>query len=313
MRVLVLGGTSLTGPFVVRRLHRLGHHVTVFHRGQHEAEIPDGVHHLHGDLAHPPTGLRDSAPDVVVHMWALTEAHAAAFLRLFRGAAGRAVVISSCDVYRAYGRLKRLEPGPPDPLPLSEDAPLRESRYPYRGTENLPIDCAGDYDKILVESTLRAQSALPVTILRFPAVYGRNDNHRFGPWLDRMRNETEIRIQDDYAQWRWTHGYAENVAEAVVLAVTSEAAAGRTYNVGESDSPSWAERLQEWGHMAGWDGRVVPVPAADLPANLRVPFDFSHHLVTDTGRIRDHLGYREVVSRQYGIAQTIAWENDSPE
>ena len=54
MRVLMLGGTSLTGPYAVRRLHGLGHTVTVFHRGEHEAELPVGVRHLHGDLAHPP-------------------------------------------------------------------------------------------------------------------------------------------------------------------------------------------------------------------------------------------------------------------
>ncbi|HTX34015.1 MAG TPA: NAD-dependent epimerase/dehydratase family protein, partial [Bryobacteraceae bacterium] len=286
MRVLVLGGTSLTGPFLVRRLKALGHEVSVFHRGEHETELPEGVRHLHGDFHNPPRELRALAPDVVVHMWALTEADALRFVELFRGFAGRAVVISSCDVYAAYGRLQRLESGPPTAIPLAEDAPLRESRYPYRNRTG-PVEIPDQYDKVLVEAALREQSGLPVTILRFPAVYGPHDYHRFRPWVQKLvPGNGEIKLQDDFARWRWTHGFVENVAEAVVLAATRDAAAGRTYNVGEAIAPSWAERLAEWGRVAGWHGRILGVPADALPENERMPQDFSHHLAIDTTRIR---------------------------
>jgi len=67
MRILILGGTSLTGPHAVRRLHSLGHDVTVRHRGEHEAELPEGVRHLHGDFADLRRETFDPAPDVVVH------------------------------------------------------------------------------------------------------------------------------------------------------------------------------------------------------------------------------------------------------
>jgi nucleoside-diphosphate-sugar epimerase len=309
MRVLILGGTGLTGPFLVRRLYGLGHEVTVFHRGQHEADVPAGVRHLRGDLAAPPPELRALAPDVVVHMWAMTEAHATAFLETFRGAAGRAVVISSCDVYRAYGKLQRLEQGAPDLIPLSEEAPLRASRYPYRG-KPAPLDCADQYDKILVQNILRAQYDLPVTILRFPAVYGPNDYHRLRPWLQPMlQGAAELRLQDTFATWRWTHGFAEDVAESVVLSVVNPKASGRTYNAGERDTPTWTDRLAEFGRSIGWAGRIVPVAAAELPENQQMPHDFSHHLVCDTGRIRAELGYTETVPREEAIARTVAWES----
>ena len=122
MRILFLGGTRQTGPFAVRRLFGLGHEVTVFHRGEHAANLPEYVRVLRGALNDPPAELRSLTPDVVVHMWAMTEADAALFLRLFRGRAGRAIVISSGDVYRAYGRLQRLEAGPPDPIPIFNPA-----------------------------------------------------------------------------------------------------------------------------------------------------------------------------------------------
>src|SRR3954451_25039930 len=105
MRILILGGTTLTGPYAVRRLHGFGHEVTVLHRGEHEADLPAGVRHVHGEFAHLPRETFDPAPDVVVHMWAMTEMDAELFVNRFRSVASRAVVISSGDVYRAYGRL----------------------------------------------------------------------------------------------------------------------------------------------------------------------------------------------------------------
>src|SRR6266852_1255920 len=103
MRVLILGGTGLTGPYAVCRLHGLGHEVTVFHRGEHKADLPVDVHHVHGDFAKPPSELLDPGPEVVVHMMAMTEADAESFLNTFCGVADRAIVISSGDVYGAYG------------------------------------------------------------------------------------------------------------------------------------------------------------------------------------------------------------------
>ena len=277
MRVLILGGTGLTGPFAVRRLSELGHAVTIFHRGEHEVDLPDSVRHLHGSLTDPAPELRRLDPAVVVHMRAMTQADAAVFLDLFRRAP-RAVVISSCDVYQAYGKLLRRESGPPGPLPLTEDSPLRESRFPYHD----------DYDKILVEQTLRAQTDLPVTVLRYPAVYGPRDEKRFGSYLKQMaEGAAEIRLPEDFAAWRWTHGFAADVAQAVVLAVTEDRAAGRTYNVGEASTPTWKERVEWLARQEGWRGSVVTAAAEDSP------YDYRHHLVVDSSRIRRELGYPE--------------------
>lgn len=314
MRVLILGGTGLTGPFVARRLDGLGHEVTVFHRGEHEPQMPEGVRHIHGDLAHPPEELRQLRPDVVVHMRAMTVADARTFLEMFRGGAGRAVVISSGDVYAAYGRLLRLEPGALGVLPITEDSPLRESRYPYCRPGSLPGDWRIWYDKVLVEQTVQAQSELPVTLLRFPGVYGPEDRHRFKPWLEQMMNDSEVlKIQDDFGAWRWTLGFSEDAAESVVLAVTDSRAAGRIYNVGEPETPTMSERLAEWGRIAGWNGRIVGLPAEEFHVSQRMPYDYSHHLVIDTSRIRVELGYTETVPHEEGIARTIAWERATAE
>jgi len=310
MRVLVLGGTSFTGPHVVRALSTLGHQVTVFHRGRSSTDLPAGVQEVIGDVTSPLDPLRRVRPDVVIHMVAYSASDAERFLAVFRDNAGRAVAISSAEVYRAYGKLHLAETGPPDPLPLTEDSPLRESRFLYRERKDLGVDTA-TYDKVLVEQVLMAQRELPVTILRYPGVYGPCDPYRrFQGWLTQMAAGQEIRIAGDHAAWRWTHGYVEDVATAVVLAATLDHAAGRVYNVGNPGAPTTAETIEELGRAAGWKGRVVAVPASEIPADQASPHphNFAHHMEVDTRRIRAELGYREIVPREEGLRRTIEWE-----
>src|SRR5215470_6832636 len=132
MHVLVLGGTRFIGRAAVHELVARGHEVTVFHR--HASDVlPISVRHMLGDRAELEAhraALVALSPDVVLETRAMTENDARALVALFETT--RLVVLSSADVYRAHGRLWRHEPGPPDPTPLTEDAPLRERLHPYR-------------------------------------------------------------------------------------------------------------------------------------------------------------------------------------
>lgn len=47
--ILILGGTGYIGPYQVREAVARGHRVTVFNRGQHQADLPASVIHLQGD------------------------------------------------------------------------------------------------------------------------------------------------------------------------------------------------------------------------------------------------------------------------
>jgi nucleoside-diphosphate-sugar epimerase len=307
MRVLVIGGTAFTGPHTVRALVELGHDVTVFHRGESEPDLPLEVRHVHADVSafdEHVGHLRALAPDVVLDMVALRREDARRVLA-FTGVAERAVVASSADVYRAFGRLWRTEPGPPDPLPLTEDSPLREELT----GEGLA------YDKTGVEAELRAQSKLPVTILRLPAMHGPGDRqHRLFPYLKRMDDgRSSIVLDEAVARWRWVRGYSEDVAHALVLAVDDPRSAGRTYNVADPVAHTEQEWVQEIGRLAGWEGEVVTLPSERLPESLRHDqFDLRQDYVVDTTRIREELGYQEQVPFEEGLRRTIAWELANP-
>lgn len=312
MRVLAIGATGFIGPHVVRLLAKQGHNVSILHRGETSANLPQEVQHIFGDrddLAGLKLELERFRPDVVLDLIPYTGAQAEKVVETFRGLARRVVAVSSADVYRNYDGLRGKSTVPPDRAPLSEDAPLRETRYPYRGN-GLPFAWADDYDKIPAEAIVLGNPDLPGTVLRLPAVYGPGDKqHRLRPYLRPMDDgRPAILLSKEQAEWRWTRGYVENVAAAIALVVVDDRAADRIYNVGEEPTPTEREWIDRIGEAAGWAGRVVVLPAKRLPEHLRHPFDFRYDLATNTRCIRDELGYVEPVPRQEALEQTIEWE-----
>jgi nucleoside-diphosphate-sugar epimerase len=319
MRILIIGGTSFIGPHVARELQEAGHAVTVFHRGITETVLPQEVIHIHGDQSRLPEFIsqwQELSPAVVLHMVPASAQDAWTLVRTFRGIARRLVAISSADVYRAYNRLIKIEPGPPDPVPLKEDSPLREILYPFRTNEGEPISdpetrrWGDDYDKILVEKIVMSEPGLPGSILRLPVVYGPFDpQRRLFHHLKRMEDERPaILLGEAHAKWRWSRAYVENVAHAIAMVVTDERSARRIYNIAEPEA--WAE--EHWvsliGKTARWEGRVITLPDQKLPPHLQQEFDWEQDLVVDSSRIRRELGYKEIISLEEGIRRTIAWE-----
>jgi nucleoside-diphosphate-sugar epimerase len=248
----------------------------------------------------------------------MAERDAKDLVHTFRDVAQRVVAVTSQDVYRAYGKLIGLEPGPADPIPLTEDAPLRTRLFPYRGehprASDDPRRWLDDYEKILVERQVMSDPRLPGTILRLPMVYGPNDRQRrVLEYLKRMDDgRPGIILGADMAGWRWTRGYVENVAAAIAQAVVRDAAAGCIYNVGETSALTTLEWVQAIANVAGWTGRVTVVPDDRLPVHLRSDINAEHHMVVDTSRIRRDLGYEEVVSQSEALQRTVAWERANP-
>lgn len=315
MKILIIGGTKFIGPPVVRHLINMGHEVIVFHRGKTIAELPPNVHQILGarsDIGKFKSEFEQILPQVVLDMILYTEKDALALINTFKGITQRVVAISSIDVYRAYGVFLGKESGIV-PVPLTEDSPLRSSLYPFREMPNRPLDAPIDYEKILVEQVVMA-SDLPSTILRLPMVYGENDPlNRLFPYLQRMDdNRPAIVLSESIAHWRGSYGYVENVAYAIALAVTNDSAIGRIYHVADSEILSEAERITKVGKLAQWQGKVVVVPKDKLPAEWNLPINTEQHWLVDTTRIRQELGYSEVVSLDEALLQTINWQLTHP-
>ena len=311
MRFVVLGGTRFLGPHVVRELVAGGHEVTVFHRGETEADLPSSVRHVHGDFSdfeQRLPELSEPAPDVVIDMVPYIAKSGGHGVLHFKDVARRGLVLTSCDVYRAFARLWRSEPGPPDPLPLTEESPLRGKAAPDRASLQI------DFDNVEVEEELLCRIDLPVTSLRLPATYGPGDaQHRTYELVRRMDDaRPAILIDERFADWRWVRGYVEDVAGAIALAATDPRASGRVYNVAQPEAHSekqWA-RLVADAH--GWEGEILAVPAAILPESLRSDYDERQEYVVSSDLIRNELGYVERVPLAEGLRRTIEWERANP-
>src|SRR5262249_3874882 len=96
----------------------------------------------------------------------------------------------------------------------------------------------------------------------------------------------------NHPQWRWTHGYVENIAAGIVLAATHPQAKGRIYNLGEEYTPTVGERL------AG-------LPASSVPVDEGSRYNFGQDIWLATDRIRRELGYAEPVSYEEGLKRTL--------
>ena len=287
MRVLIIGGTRFVGPYVARSLAEQGHQVTVYHRGDHEAKLPPSVTHFRDPRAAMPVlafpdSLLNPAPDVVIHMMAMGEADGRAAVVAFGARVSRIVWLSSGDVYRAYGRFMGIEPGEPEPGLLTEDSSLRRVLYPYRKPAQQHDDLHYFYEKILVEKVALENPDVRSVVLRLPKVYGPESNQD----LATMYGYRKL------PSWRWTHGYVENVAAAIVLAAMHADAPRRIYNVGESYTPTIQERLSA-------------LPPSNIP-DLDPPRGVMQDIAYDTARIRRELGYTEIVSYDEGIRRTLA-------
>jgi nucleoside-diphosphate-sugar epimerase len=322
MRVLVIGGTGFIGPFAVEALVKLGHDVTVFHRGEAKPVLPESVRRIHGnrnDLAPHRSRFDQLAPDAVVDFLLSDDGQAKALMETFRGLTARVIAISSQDVYRAYGVLLGREPGPPQPTPLTEESEVRRQLHPYN-LDHLRMAQAAfawitdDYDKIPVERTVLTDASLLGTVLRLPMVYGPGDPlHRFFPILKRIDDgRPAILLEESYARLHPPRGYVEDVAAAIALATVSPHAVGKIYNIASDQQFTELEWAQRIGQVAGWKGSVMALPKHQTPAHLLSPLNTEQDWLVSSARIRQELGYAEALPLDMGIARTIEWERANP-
>jgi nucleoside-diphosphate-sugar epimerase len=300
MRIDVLGGTRFIGRAIVEDLVAAGHEVVVVHRGESEPEgLPD-VEHVHADRHE---GLPTLSGEALVDTYALSAADADAPLAA-SPAGARLVVLSSQDVYAAYGELHA--GGHAHAVPLDETSPVRADRFPYRGR----YEGMDDYEKLDVEERYLARGG---TVLRLPMVYGEHDYERREDLVLRRVRAGRPAMPFGAGTLRWTKAYVADAARAVRLAVEHEGAdlAGEVLNVGERRTWSirrWAEEILA---AAGAPLDLVTVADRELPDDLRITAAVGQHLLVDSSKARELLGWSETAPAE-AVARSVAWHLANP-
>ena len=279
----MLGGTRFIGRAAVEELAAAGDEVLVVHRGVLEPGDMPQVGHLHcerADLASHRAALDAFAPEAAIDCRALTRRDAELALEALPDVK-RWVVISSVDVYRAFGALNN--EAETDPVPLDEGSPVRPERYPYRGK----MPGMDDYDKLDVEDVYLPRGA---TVLRLPMVYGEHDYQRREEFLLRRLRAGRKRIPFGAGTWLTCRAYVRDVGGAVRLALRKPVA-GQVMNICEDRSYS----MRMWSRMileaAESDADLVRVPDELLPEDLKFTGNMSQHIAASAQRARALLGW----------------------
>ncbi len=304
MKVVVLGGTRFIGRAIVEELAAAGHELLIVHRGNLEPDDLPPVRHLHAErmeLAAHRNELAAFKPDASIDCRALTRADSEAALDALPGGL-RLVVISSIDVYRAFGALN--EDRETDPVPLDEDSPVRPNRYPYRGQ----MPGMDDYDKLDVEDVYLSRGA---TSVRLPMVYGERDYQRREEFILRRLRAGRNRIPFGAGTWLACRAYVRDVARGVHLVLSIPAAAGQVFNLCEDRTYS----MRMWSRMildaAGSDAELVRVADELLPEDLKPTGTMTQHIAGSAHKARSMLGWA-TSDPEAALRTTVRWHLANP-
>ena len=174
--VLVLGGTGFIGPHLVRHAVSRGHHLTIFTRARHDAELPAEVARLQGDRNGQLDALKGKRWDVVIDDSATNPDWVAMSTELLKDS-GAYMFTSSTGVYYPY-----LSRG------LDESAPVHtDLKDPKDGSETFGVakaKCEAQTMKVFGDRGI---------VMRPTYIVGPGDtSDRFPYWPVRLARGSEV-------------------------------------------------------------------------------------------------------------------------
>ena len=193
LRILILGGTGLTGPFQVRYALARGHQVTVFNRGRHNERLPAGVTELRGDRnLHEVAPLKGKDWDVVLDNPTTLPFWVRDVGEILRDHTGHYIFTSTISVYDPKGLRAITEDSPVLPYPDGDPVAVTQEMFRAR--------FADLYGPLKAASELEAAKWFGdrVTVIRPGLIVGPGDaTFRFTYWPWRIRQGGEILAPGD--------------------------------------------------------------------------------------------------------------------
>jgi nucleoside-diphosphate-sugar epimerase/predicted dehydrogenase len=325
--VFVTGASGFVGGHLVERLIDQGAEVRALIRPRSKVEhlAPLDIDWIEGDLRDSDRLANAMAGcEIVYHCAATTRGpwsdyvagtvqgtqHVLEAARAAR--VKRLVYLSSLSVY-PVNQFAALES-------ITEQAPLE----PHPEQRGYYTQSKVEAEKLVLADLERG--GLPIAILRPGTIYGPRGKAFFPRIGYGFRNKVFIILG------RGTNimplAYIDNVVDAICLAGSREAAAGRVYNIVDDDPITQRQYLTEFIRSTGlkaFTGRV-PLTAMSMLASLleasarftkRAPFLSRYRLVSatkdvryDTSQAKAHLGWKPNVSLEEGMRRTFEWHNN---
>lgn len=315
MKTLVTGATGFVGSHLAEALRRRGDEVTALARSAAKAAAlePLGVRVVSGDL-HDRAALERAVEgqDVVYHVAGVVAArNEADFLAANRD--GTRHVVEAAE-RAGVGRLVFVSS-------MAAAGPTARGR-PLRGDEPPRPVTAYGRSKLAAEGVVTA-SLLPWTIVRPPMVYGPRDQEVLKVFRMARLGIAPV-LGDGTQELSAVHG--ADLADALVAAGTTAAAAGRTYYACHPEVFTGADMARAVGRAMGRRPAVIRVPAAIGRGVLRITETaarlagqttiltvdkanefFQPAWTGDPEPLTRDTGWRAARDLDTGLAETYAW------
>ncbi len=298
MKALVVGGTGPTGPLIVQGLLDRGFEVTMYHRGFHEVEdMPPVSHHLHGDpfdLATLQSDFDGLSYDLVVGMYGRLRHVAAAMV-------GKTAKLVGIGGAASYLRPQHTD----DPLAASSlPTPLDFPTYTERDVNPFAFAVAETERRVMAH---HQRGDLDAVIVRYPSVYGpRTPRQWMWPIVRRVLDgRTHIIVPGDGSNLMPT-GYAENVANIVLLACDSEQANGHIFNAVDDHTYRIKDFIAMVARALDHEWEIVEI-THPLANQLARGYCQGESRTLDNSNLKTILGYKDVVPVEGGVSRTAIW------
>ncbi|MGH6781649.1 MAG: hypothetical protein ACREB5_06045 [Sphingomonadaceae bacterium] len=300
MKALLIGGGGPTGPYIVDGLRQRGYQVTVLNRGVHPVDLPSDVERIVGDPHFPEPlaaaiGMRQF--DLVVASYG----RLATIAKVLAGKAGRFIGVGGFVGYRGFYTPESTYPrGLPIPVPESAQMVTDPGEHKFAAL-------------VASAETEVFRHHPDATLFRYPYVYGpRQLVPREWSIVRRVLDGRRSIVLINGGMGLLMHGYAENVAHSVMLAVDQPAvSAGRIYNCGDEVQLDLRQFVEVAGRALGVELEIASVP--DTPATRTAALaPLTDHKLMDLHAIRSELGYRDVVPTVEAVERTVRYYADHP-
>lgn len=322
-RLLITGATGMVGNLVTRRALEAGYQVRAMVRPTSNRECLDGldVEIVEADMASPDS-LEPAFENVDYVL--NTAAHVGDWgpAEKFRAINVVALeyMIAAC---RKWGQLQRW-------VQISSLG-VYAAKHHYGTDETTPPDLSGldGYTRTKAEAEVLLNRAIdqhqfPATILRPGFIYGPGDRHVVPRIIERL-SAGQMKLIGD-GQKSLNNTYAGNLVDAVMLALTQEAALGETFNIRDRRLVSREEfvsaiaqymglpmpkKVPEWlargavGFIEGF-ARLRGATQAPLLTGARIKF-LTLNLDFSIAKAEQKLGYDPQVDFTQGMQIALDW------
>ncbi len=289
MKILLIGGTSLIGPHLIKELLSEDYLVATFTRRGKSFLTETSFQGDRNNTSDLDGVINDFTPDIIVDMIPFTKAQAIILADLIKDKNIPLVAISSADIYSAYAKLHQTEEIDYQTCPISETDNLRKKLGPE----------GKKYNKLAVER-IYLDNLSNVIILRLPAVYGFPDTTRIDPYLIPMlQKQKEISVSSYKINWKFSRALHKNCSFGIFLTIKHHNAGQHIYNIAEEKTYTEVEWIERIAKICGWKGEIK------TEAGLNEDKGYKQDLYISSQKIRDELGYYEKYNPDDGLEDNV--------